>query len=415
MGLTGLPRTQSSSNVAFISLILVVLLVLGVLLLPTSPSSITLRQAHDEVVQFPNIPLSALLQHQANFRIPETPLEDHIQDDPSPDSENDPAPDNPAPDSAPIGYVIGPPSITANQIQAVLDQYNSPAKHIPAQVWIDLGREYGIDPAYALAFFIHESSAGTNPRWDGMIELNHDDVSRSVTTHNIGNISCAGYKRCTGRWRHYNSWEEGIRDWYRLINNEYVLWRGADTVEKIIPIYAPAHENNVQNYIDTVHTLVTTWRGEQQQQTACHPGTLAPCGNPLGNRTDIVMTQGYGVGSHSPTTVWGAIDLAIDGNGDGYADPDASWYQPVYATHNGIVTTTPDSYPGGNHVWVANNDYRTGYAHLHEIHVTSGEDVQRGQIIGTMGSTGKSSGPHLDYQVWQKNQDQWVNVNPLGF
>lgn len=147
--------------------------------------------------------------------------------------------------------VLGQPTVSADTINAVLAKFGSPAAGT-GQIWIDLGKQYGINPAYALAFFIHESSAGTNPRWDGI----KPDGS---TTHNIGNISCAGYPRCFGRWRDYGSWEEGIKDWYRLIADEYVRDRGTSTIEQIIPIYAPSFENDVTAYVQSVVSLVDTW------------------------------------------------------------------------------------------------------------------------------------------------------------
>jgi murein DD-endopeptidase MepM/ murein hydrolase activator NlpD len=137
-------------------------------------------------------------------------------------------------------------------------------------------------------------------------------------------------------------------------------------------------------------------------------------GNPL-QAPNTVMTQGYGVGTHAPAEVWGAVDLAIDGNGDGAADADGTWDQPIYATQPGVVKTTPNSQPAGNHIWVGNNDYRTGYAHLSSFAVSDGQQVRRGDLIGYIGSTGMSSGPHLDYQVWERQGDTWVNVNPLDY
>ena len=148
--------------------------------------------------------------------------------------------------------VIGQPTVSANFIDTVLSQYNSPANGT-GEIWMRLGQQYGIDPAYALAFFIHESSAGTNPGWAGM----KPDGS---TTHNVGNIICAGYPTCFGRFRDYNSWEEGIEDWYRLISKEYIGDRQAHTVEQIIPIYAPSIENNVPAYVGAVTNMVNEWR-----------------------------------------------------------------------------------------------------------------------------------------------------------
>jgi murein DD-endopeptidase MepM/ murein hydrolase activator NlpD len=135
-----------------------------------------------------------------------------------------------------------------------------------------------------------------------------------------------------------------------------------------------------------------------------------PASNPLG-LPSTVMTQGYGVGSHAPADIWGAVDLAIDGDGDGQADPQGTEGTPVYATHDGVVQLARDTYPAGNHIWVLGAHFKTGYSHLKDFAVQDGQAVKRGDVIGYVGSTGASSGPHLDYQVWHDG----VNVNPLDF
>jgi len=156
------------------------------------------------------------------------------------------------PDGQHTVLLQGEPQITAAIADRVLAEYGSPAAGT-GQIWIDLGRQYGIEPAYALAFFIHESSAGTNPGWAGL-------KPGGATTHNIGNIICAGYATCYNRFRDYGSWSEGIEDWYKLISKEYIGGRAAQTVEQIIPIYAPAFENNVNAYVDAVVQMVEGWR-----------------------------------------------------------------------------------------------------------------------------------------------------------
>jgi murein DD-endopeptidase MepM/ murein hydrolase activator NlpD len=135
-----------------------------------------------------------------------------------------------------------------------------------------------------------------------------------------------------------------------------------------------------------------------------------PTGNPLG-LPNAVMTQGYGVGSHAPANIWGAVDLAVDGNGDGQADPDGTMGTPVYATHDGVVQLASNTWPAGNHIWLIGEHFKTGYSHLKGFAVQDGQTVKRGDVIGYVGSTGESSGPHLDYQVWKDG----VNVNPLDF
>ena len=307
----------------------------------------------------------------------------------------------------PGNYVLrAPPSLLPQHIDEILTSYGSPAAG-SGQAWYDAGREYGIDPAFAVAFFVHESTAGTAPSWAGW----KPDGSN---THNVGNIICAGYPTCFGRFRDYPTWEAGIRDWYRLIDVEYLKGRGHQTVADIIPVYAPAVENNVALYVNTVQQLVDTWRINYGQGSGIPASALRPAGNPLG-AANTVLTQGYGVGTHAPANVWGAIDLALDGTGDGVADPHGTLGKPVYATHSGIVKVTLNSYPAGNHVWVVNEEYRTGYAHLLDVLVQTGQEVRRGTQIGTIGSTGMSSGPHLDYQVWQKQNGNWINVNPMEY
>jgi murein DD-endopeptidase MepM/ murein hydrolase activator NlpD len=154
------------------------------------------------------------------------------------------------------------------------------------------------------------------------------------------------------------------------------------------------------------------------------PGSFAmsaagPVGCPvLPLRGRVVMTQGYGVGSHAPAEVWGAVDLAIDANGDGWAESGASFGVPIVATHDGIAYPSQDSWPGGNYVTVIDHGsgWRTGYAHLERILVNSGQHVTAGTIIGLMGDTGMTTGPHLDYQVWLngRNLDPTALVGACG-
>ena len=146
----------------------------------------------------------------------------------------------------------GPPKITASLIDTVLAKYGSPAAGT-GSIWIEMGQRYNIDPAYALAFFIHESSAGTNTGWAGL----KPDGS---TTHNIGNIICAGYATCFHGFRDYPSWSAGIEDWYKLITQEYVQGRGFFTLEQILPVYCPVADGCVtSDYVKIVNTMVDEW------------------------------------------------------------------------------------------------------------------------------------------------------------
>lgn len=144
------------------------------------------------------------------------------------------------------GYrVDSPPTITARQIDSVLRARNSPAAGI-GEALVRMGRQYNIDPAVALAFFIHESSAGT------------DGPARQ--TRSWGNIRCTDGYTCIDGWRAYPSWEAGAADWYRLIRQTYMDRWGLRTLGEIIPRYAPASDgNNPTRYIQAVVDMIRGW------------------------------------------------------------------------------------------------------------------------------------------------------------
>ncbi|MGB4770911.1 MAG: M23 family metallopeptidase [Chitinophagaceae bacterium] len=74
---------------------------------------------------------------------------------------------------------------------------------------------------------------------------------------------------------------------------------------------------------------------------------------------------------------------------------------PIYATADGRVTTAGNTGNGfGNHVEINHGyGYETLYGHMVRVKVRSGQMVKRGEVIGWVGSTGKSTGPHLHYEV----------------
>jgi len=73
---------------------------------------------------------------------------------------------------------------------------------------------------------------------------------------------------------------------------------------------------------------------------------------------------------------------------------------PVYATADGYVSRADRFGSYGNYISIEHGgELQTRYAHLSGFEVTAGERVSKGQLIGYVGSTGRSTGPHLHYEV----------------
>lgn len=144
--------------------------------------------------------------------------------------------------------VRGTPTVSAALIDQVLAAYGSPMAGEGKDLYA-LGVKYGIDPAFCLAFFVHESAAGTR--------------GEAKITHNLGNIRATDGAPSRDGYRYYDTWLEGAEDWYRLIGNVYVGSWDLTTVNAIIPVYAPSADNNdPASYIDDVEQLVSAWRAQ---------------------------------------------------------------------------------------------------------------------------------------------------------
>jgi hypothetical protein len=158
---------------------------------------------------------------------------------------------------------VGKPTLTASFINQVLVRYHSPAAGL-GQALYDLGVKYDVDPAYALAFFMHESLFGT--------------TGEARTTMSLGNERCISDRPCIdqdrGGYAQMHSWADGFDHWYRLIENGYVYGRVTIplvghpclTIGQVIPVYAPSSENDVSGYIAALQHELDSW----------HTGQLRP-------------------------------------------------------------------------------------------------------------------------------------------
>jgi murein DD-endopeptidase MepM/ murein hydrolase activator NlpD len=83
----------------------------------------------------------------------------------------------------------------------------------------------------------------------------------------------------------------------------------------------------------------------------------------------------------------------------------ASVGTPILATANGMVVKSSYSRGNGNYVTIKhNNTYRTQYLHMKRRKVKVGEWVNQGQVIGWVGMTGYTSGPHVCYRFWKNGR-----------
>lgn len=118
---------------------------------------------------------------------------------------------------------------------------------------------------------------------------------------------------------------------------------------------------------------------------------------------DYTMSSGYGYRRdpvYGTTKFHAGLDFAAKSG------------TPVFATGDGQVEVADRRSGYGNCIDISHGyNYITRYAHLSEILVAPGQQVRRGDLIGRVGSTGKSTGPHLHYEVRFKDEPQ----NPVNY
>ncbi len=133
--------------------------------------------------------------------------------------------------------------------------------------------------------------------------------------------------------------------------------------------------------------------------------TTLPTGIPISG--DFRVTSGFGM-RNDPFTGMLARHEGLDFT--------AAAGTPILAAADGVVTRSgwEDTY--GNIVEITHAEgFMTRYAHISKRHVTEGQQVKRGQRIADVGSTGRSTGPHLHYEVFRGGRVlNPVQVLPLG-
>ncbi len=129
-----------------------------------------------------------------------------------------------------------------------------------------------------------------------------------------------------------------------------------------------------------------------------------PTIKPVKNEDLTRMASGYGYRS-DPFTKARKFHRGMD-----FTAPRGT---PVYATGNGVVKRADRRSSGyGRHIRIDHGfGYISLYAHLYKYVVRRGQKVKRGDLIGFVGSTGRSQAPHLHYEIIKDGK----HVNPLNF
>ncbi|WP_315164385.1 M23 family metallopeptidase [Capnocytophaga leadbetteri] len=129
-----------------------------------------------------------------------------------------------------------------------------------------------------------------------------------------------------------------------------------------------------------------------------------PAIQPVNNKDLKRMASGYGWRT-DPFTKARKFHYGMD-----FSSPQGT---PVYATGDGVVIRADDASSGyGNHIRIDHGyGYVTLYGHLSAYNVRAGQRVKRGDLIGKVGSTGRSEAPHLHYEVMKNGE----HINPIHF
>lgn len=116
-----------------------------------------------------------------------------------------------------------------------------------------------------------------------------------------------------------------------------------------------------------------------------------PAIQPVSNKQLTRIASGFGMRIHP---IYGIAKMH---NGLDFTAPQGT---PIYATGDGVITEAGAGTGTGNHVIINHGyGYETEYMHMVRIKTRTGKRVKRGEIIGWVGNTGASTGPHVHYEV----------------
>ncbi len=215
----------------------------------------------------------------------------------------------------------------------------------------------------------------------------------------------------------YHMWSageglNGVASYYAVTPEDIINWPGNNLDPDTIGDYAnPNIPPETMLVVPGGRGSYTDWRtpriSRDEPATAKHLGPGACTGSFDGITGTLTFiwpsTERYLSGyDYSPETNHFAIDIA------------GRLGNPIYAADHGVVVYAGWNDYGYGEMIVIDHGFgwQTLYAHLSQINVSCGQEVYQGDTIGLMGSTGKSTGPHLHFEL---RSDEYGRVNPWDF
>lgn len=257
--------------------------------------------------------------------------------------------------------------------------------------FLEIAAKQGIDPVLFAAISFNETAWGTS--------------NAVISRNNPG-----GLMDSNGLMT-FSTLDEGLEAMGLTLHNRIVV-DGLDTIEKLGAVYCPvgaANDPTGMNarWIPTVHSIVNKLGGltSNCSQSGGTGQYIIPVDNP-------VISSGF---SNRVNPVTG---VAESHKGLDFAQPTGS---NIKAADDGTVVFAGFGASGsgfggyGNVVLIEHslNKEWTLYAHQSKLLVKTGQKVKQGDVIGQVGSTGQSTGPHLHFEIRKEKMGGWVDPAPM--
>lgn len=262
-----------------------------------------------------------------------------------------------------------------------------------ADAFIKYGKEYNVDPALVVAIAMHETGNGSS--------------------NMVKSMNNPGGLMGDGSGFQFSTLDKGIEAMIKNLSKNYISL-GLNTPEKIQPKYAPVGAANdgtglnkawlsgVNGFLKQLGGFSTCNDSNGSEGTGKY---IIPVDNPI-------VSSGF-LNRINPVT-----GVAENHKGLDFAQPTGS---NIKAADDGVVIAAQMGVSGsgfggyGNVVLIehAKNKEWTLYAHQSRILVKVGQKVKQGDVIGQVGSTGQSTGPHLHFEIRKEKMGGQINPAPV--